>query len=71
MRVECEIEEVDLENENGRVVEGVRATCNRCLHETESFGTSEASRKRCLALMREECPKSEENFYVDSEAPED
>lgn len=70
MQVKCEIEEVDLENEHGTVVEGLRATCDRCLHETESFGTGPASQKRCLALMREECPKGERNFYVDGESGE-
>lgn len=44
---------------------GVRAECLRCSHVTESAGTGEASRRRCLALMREECPGDEENFYVD------
>lgn len=65
--VEVEIEEVDLENEDGREQPGVRATCSRCGHETESYGTGDASRRRCLALMREECPEGECNFYVDSD----
>lgn len=30
--------------------------------------TSEASVKRCLALMHEECPKEEHNFYVAAES---
>lgn len=65
-RVECEIEEVELENDEGRSRAGVRATCSDCGHETESFGTGEKSRKRCLALMREECPEGVENYYVDA-----
>ena len=65
MKVRCKIEEVELENDEGHPVEGVRVTCSRCDHETESFGTSDRSIKRCLALMREECPNHEENFYVD------
>lgn len=44
---------------------GVCATCSECDHETESFGTSDRSIKRCLVLMREECPLGEENFYVE------
>ena len=35
-----------------------------CQHTTESFGTGEKSVKRCLVLMRQECPEGEENFYV-------
>jgi hypothetical protein len=64
MKVLCEIEETELENEDGREVPGMSATCARCGHETESFGTGDNSRKRCLVLMREECPKGEHNFYV-------
>jgi hypothetical protein len=67
MKVEVEIEQAELENEHGYEVEGVVATCSRCGHTTESFGTSDASRRRCLALMREECPQGECNFYVDTE----
>lgn len=64
-RVKVEFEESEWENDSGVLVEGVIATCSRCDHQTESFGTSDKSRKRCLALMREECPQNEDNFYVD------
>lgn len=67
MKVECEITEVMLENSSGRQIKGVCATCLRCEHETESFGTGEASVKRCLVLLREECPNEEDNFYVEIE----
>jgi hypothetical protein len=67
MRIACDIEEVILENEDGWEVDGVTAICSRCQWSTESFGTGNASRKRCLALMREECPQSENNFYWDYE----
>lgn len=66
-RVKCEIEETELENDQGRSIPGVTATCTRCDHQTESFGTSDASILRCLALMREECPEDEYNFYVEDE----
>lgn len=65
-RIECETEEVTLENDEGIEVDGVQATCSRCGHETESFGTSERSVKRCLVLMREECPEGENNYYVEA-----
>lgn len=64
-RVTCSIDQVDLENDRGHEVPGVRATCHRCDHTTESFGTGPASVKRCLVLLREECPNDEENFYVE------
>lgn len=63
----CTIQETELENDEGILVESVQAVCQHCDHETESFGTSEASRRRCLVLMREECPLAEENFYVDED----
>lgn len=66
-RVEVKIEEVDLENEDSREVPGVRATCQECDHEVESFGTSDRSRRRCLALLRDDCPLGEENYYVDGD----
>lgn len=63
MRVHCEVEYVELENNDGREVPGVCVSCTKCGHETESFGEGEASVKRCLALMREECPEGDSNFY--------
>jgi hypothetical protein len=64
MRIKVEIETVHIENDNGREIEGIRATCTRCEHSTESFGTGPGSVRRCLALMREECPNAERNFYA-------
>lgn len=63
MRIRCAIDEVSLENEDGRDVEGVTATCSRCGHATESYGTSDASVRRCLVLLREECPRGESHYY--------
>lgn len=68
MRVKVSINECQVENEDGYSSEGVRAECSRCGHETESSGTGSGSRRRCLALMRDECPKRESNYYVDGEA---
>ena len=53
------MEETTLTNENNIQVPSVTATCTRCGHETESYGTSDASVRRCLALMRGECPEGE------------
>lgn len=64
VKVKCSVTETELENDRGHEVQGVVVACTRCDHKTESFGTGEASIKRCLALMREECPNNEENYYV-------
>lgn len=66
-RVEVEFEKDDIEDERGHEQPGVRATCTRCDHVTESFGTGPKSRMRCIMLLREECPNNEENFYVDAD----
>lgn len=58
-KVDCEVFDAEIE---GRP--GVVASCTRCGHETQSYGQEEASVKRCLALLREECPNGESNFYV-------
>ena len=65
MRVTCDIGETTLINDEGLDVESVEATCQRCGHMTESFGTDEPSILRCLALMREECPRGQWNWYVE------
>jgi hypothetical protein len=62
-RVVCEVEETELEGDHG-LVPSVILACSRCGATTESFGTGEASIRRCLALMREECPEGEKNWYV-------
>lgn len=61
MRITCELD-------YGMVMcdhtdESVTATCSRCGHETESCGSSEESIRRCLVMMREECPLGESNWY--------
>jgi hypothetical protein len=67
MRVYCEVEPIELENDQGHSVESVKVICSRCEYETESFGTTENSIKRCLALMNEQCPQGEDNYYVTEE----
>lgn len=63
MIVEAEISHGEEENDEGIIVANTTATCERCGHETFSWGDSGASVKRCLALLCEECPEGEDNFY--------
>lgn len=44
-------------------VESTEARCSRCGHTTESFGTSTASERRSLMMLRKECPLGESNLY--------
>jgi hypothetical protein len=60
------IEETNPLGETTHVV-GVKASCSECGHETQSFGTTRDSRTRCLALLRDECPMGESNWYVDED----
>lgn len=60
-----------VENDRGQMVPGCQATCGECGHIEKSFGEGIASQKRNLALMRQNCPKGQSNFYVDPDADED
>jgi hypothetical protein len=64
VKVKCEIEYTQREDEFGKERDCVVATCGKCGHETMSWGQGEGSVKRCLAIMREECEEGEENFYI-------
>jgi hypothetical protein len=61
--VEAFIDYIELQGDHA-LVASVRATCVQCDHTTESFGTGPGSIKRCLVLLRQECPEDEFNFYV-------
>jgi len=63
--VSIEIVALEETTQYGEVIQvpSVRATCSECDHQTESFGTGGDSRRRCLALLREECPMGESNWY--------
>lgn len=63
-KIECEVTFGDTENDDGRTVECTTVTCGECDHTVESYGTSSRSVKRCFALLREECPRGESNYYV-------
>jgi len=64
MKIECDVDFLENEDDSGRMVKSVLATCPKCGHTTESFGHGEPSIKRCFALLGEECPNKENNFYV-------
>jgi len=65
-QVTCTISEEEVENDDGLWLDGVVATCTKCQNTTSSAGTSSSSIARCLAIMREECPRREANFYVEA-----
>lgn len=68
MRVNCSIAEVELEGDYGEV-EGLCATCSRCGNETESYGTSDASVRRCLVPDARGVPQRGEQLLSDRREP--
>lgn len=62
-KVECSVEEVDLKNDRGVLVRGVRVECGRCDRKEESFGITQKSVTRCVMLLKENCPMGESNYY--------
>jgi hypothetical protein len=70
MKVTAEINEIELDGDYDDTITSVEAKCSRCGHCTESYGTEEASIKRCLVLLREECPNGENNFYMSNQEAE-
>jgi hypothetical protein len=67
MRVRIEIEETELEGEDGRPIDGLIVKCTRCNHQVEVYGTSTSSIKRGAVVLRDECPEDETNFYYDED----
>ena len=63
MVVETNIEEIELETDDGRPIDGLTVTCTRCGHSVEVFGTSDASARRGAVMLREDCTRGENNFY--------
>ena len=62
MQVDVEILQTDVEGDYAQV-DGLCLVCNRCGHEVEVAGTGNASARRGAAMLREECPKGENNYY--------
>ena len=61
-KVTLDIETTDLDGDYS-TVEGIRATCTKCGHVVEVFGTSDASARRAAVTMKEECPLNLSNYY--------
>lgn len=46
--------------------QGIKAICSQCGQVESARGTGERSKRCALAKLRENCPRGEKNFYVDS-----
>lgn len=64
--VYCDITYGTTENDDGEEVDCTYANCQECDATIMSYGMSNRSVRRCLVVMREECPNGEENYYMAS-----
>lgn len=62
-RIYCDIRYGRTTNEKGIPVDSVTVECGKCGHEVTSYGGDGSSVNRCLALLNEECPENENNYY--------
>ena len=69
MRVFVDMHDTTLDGDRAPVP-SLQAICLRCGKVVAVYGRSSASKRRALCMMRDGCPRGEENFYEDSvEAP--
>jgi hypothetical protein len=66
IRVVCQIYPIKQPNERGVLIDSLVAICPGCHCCTTSLGTSDASMRRCLWLMKGKClcVGSKWNFYI-------
>lgn len=62
MKVSVDVTEEDLDGDYS-TISGLRLTCSRCGQEVTVFGTEDRSARRGAAMLNEECPRGENNFY--------
>jgi ribosomal protein S27E len=67
MKVECEVHNITLDNEDGYEIDSVAVRCSRCGNEAEAYGDSDRSVRRCFVELRGSCPRREHNLYYTSE----
>lgn len=60
--VQADIIETDLDGDYS-TVPGIEATCDRCRHTEEAYGTHDASILRALSQLRANCPLRQVNYY--------
>lgn len=61
-KIICDVNSITLEGDYNNDVESVEVRCTKCDRREVAFGTGEASVKRCLASLNEQCRSG--NFYV-------
>lgn len=60
----CDLTRQLVEGADGQMVPGLVLKCIQCDHAVEVMSQGLPSCKRALAMMREECPKGQSNWYL-------
>lgn len=60
--VRVEVIYTELDGDYG-MVDGIEVSCSKCSHYVEVFGQHEGSINKACAMLNEECPNNENNFY--------
>lgn len=63
MKITLDVFQTEVEGDSGYPVDGLELQCPQCGHSIEVSGTHDGSAKRGAVMMREECPREENNFY--------
>ena len=63
-RIVANVSFEEIENDEGRYIDGCRVTCSKCSYSVEVFGDGDASQRRGAVMLHEECPLKENNFYA-------
>lgn len=67
MKVQATVDRILMPTDDAGLQVGVRVTCESCGHQVECRGSGPRSVRKALAMLREECPLGEENWYETDE----
>ena len=63
-KVTVDIVYTSLDGDYGEV-DGIEVHCTKCDHYVEVFGQHDGSISRGCAMLNDECPRGENNFYAE------
>lgn len=59
----CTVDYCEVQDDNGRAIDGVEVRCQRCGHCAKGYGQSEGSVRYALRELHTTCPNKENNYY--------
>ena len=71
-KVECTLAQTIYRKHKAGRYDKTVVRCTECGHAQESSGSGDGSIRRCLAMLKQSCPRGERNFYEirDEESPD-